>query len=137
MNKKFSKKVQKTLLLYNIFFVLIVITFCYFLPKILFYPPNSINTEFEKHIDLGFNYNIQCTVIVILATLISNGLFIFEIRKVRNWEKYVNVDTKDKNALEKLEKIKLNCFKIPSRLYIVHALIPPFIAALGLFATRD
>ncbi len=137
MNKKFSKKVQKTLLLYNIFFILIVLAFCYFLPKILFYPPNSINTEFEKHIDLGFNYNLQCTAIVILATLVSNGLFIFEIIKVKDWEKYANMDTQDEKILEKIEKIKLNCFKIPSRLYVVHALFPPFIAALGLFATRN
>ena len=129
MNKKFSKKVQKTLL--------IVLAFCYFLPKILFYPPNSINTEFEKHIDLGFNYNLQCTAIVILATLVSNGLFIFEIIKVKDWEKYANMDTQDEKILEKIEKIKLNCFKIPSRLYVVHALFPPFIAALGLFATRN
>ena len=133
MNKSFNKKTRKTLLLYNVFFVLAVSTFCFFLPRILSYPPNSVNTEFERHIDMGFNYNVQCVVTVILIMLISNAIFALEIRKVKNWEKYVNSDSDD----EVVEKIKKNCFSIPNRLYVIHALVPPIVTYLGLLAVRN
>ena len=136
-NKSFKSRVQKSLTLYNILFIIIVFVFCYFLPRLLSYPPNSVNTEFERNIDMGFNFNFQCIVIAVLVMLVSNTMFLLELRKIKGWKKYVDIETDDKEVLDKIEKIKINCFKIPSRLYVAHALIPPIAATIGLFATRN
>lgn len=137
MKKKssFKSKVQKSLTLYNILFVIVVYVFCFFLPRLLSYPPNSVNTEFERNIDMGFNFNVQCIAIAVLVMIVSNGMFLFELKKIKGWQKFVGVETDDEDSLKKLEKIKYNCFKIPSKLYVAHALIPPIAALIGLFAT--
>lgn len=132
-NKDFKNKIMKTLLFYNILFLIVSIVFISFIPKLLVYPPNSINTEFERHIDDGFLYNEQAVAIVIFALLASNVSFLMELRRVKGWEKYV--DSSGQNE-EKIEKIKRDCFKIPSRLYFFHVFVPTFATAVMLPLTR-
>ena len=50
-NKTFKRRILETLIFYNILFLLVTTVFVKFIPKLLVYPPNSINTEFERHID--------------------------------------------------------------------------------------
>ncbi|MBQ9314434.1 MAG: hypothetical protein IJ220_05500 [Clostridia bacterium] len=135
-NTSFKKRVLKSLLFYNVLFVIVTVIFCSVIPKLLIYPPNSINTEFERHIDDGYKYDNQCAVIILFAMLISNILFLYELRKIKGWEQYVNKEIKTQEDAIKLKKIKINCHKIPSKLYILHAFVPPIAAAIGLIATR-
>ena len=80
-NSNFQKRVMKSLLLYNILFVLVTVLFCRAIPKLLIYPPNSINTEFERHIDDGYKFDDQCTAIIIVAMIVSNALFFRRVKK--------------------------------------------------------
>lgn len=132
----FRKKVFQSLLFYNFLFVLVTVLFCNAIPKLLIYPPYSINTEFERHIDDGYKYDNQCAVIIIFALIVSNILFLLELRKIKGWEKFVGKEIVSNEDAKRLKKIKMNCNKIPSRLYILHAFVPPIAAVLGLIATR-
>ena len=132
MNNDFKKKVRKTLLLYNFFFILVALVFYFAIPMLLNYPPNSINTEFEKNIDAGYNYYQQYIATVLAIMALSNGIFMHEIKKIKRWKDYVDIDPKDTESLKKLDKLKRDCYKIPSKLYIIHALIPPIVTAIGL-----
>lgn len=136
-NMSFRKRVIQSLLFYNILFVFVTVIFCSAIPKLLVYPPDSINTEFERHIDDGYKYDNQCAVIILIAMLVSNAVFLIELQKIKGWEKYVKLNTKSKEDIEKLNKIKENCNRIPSRLYILHAFVPPIATAIGLIATRN
>ena len=52
MKSNFKKKTIKTLFAYNVFFVIVVMIIYCVITRLLSYPPNSINTEFEKNIDV-------------------------------------------------------------------------------------
>ena len=110
--------------------------FCKAIPKLLIYPPDSINTEFERHIDDGYRFDDQCAVIIIVAMIVSNALFFGELRKIKGWEKYVDGNIESEEDNKKLKKIKKNCNAIPTKLYLLHAFIPPIAVCIGLIATR-
>lgn len=135
-NKNFKKRVLHSLLFYNILFVFVTVVFCSAIPKLLVYPPDSINTEFERNIDDGYRYNDQCAVIITMAMLASNVVFLWELRKIHGWEKYREEIPEAEEEKKKLENIKKNCIKIPSRLYLLHAFVPPVVTAIGLMITR-
>lgn len=132
MSKSFRKKTAKTLLSYNILFVIVVFIIYCVITRLLSYPPNSINTEFEKNIDMGFNFNAQYIVTVLVGMIASSGIFLLELKKVRGWEKYIGYQGNDEKEIKKLNKIKRDCFKIPTTLYVIHALIPPIVTTVGL-----
>ena len=135
-NLNFKKKVFKSLLFYNFFFFLVTVIFCSAIPKLLVYPPNSINTEFERHIDDGYRYDNQCAVIILFAMVVSNIIFLIELRKIKGWEKYIDGEARTAEESLKLKKIKIACNKIPSKLYALHAFVPPIAAVIGLILTR-
>ena len=104
--------------------------------RLLSYPPNSINTEFEKNIDMGFNFNVQYAATVLLGMTLSNSIFLLELKKIKDWEKYIGYKENDPKTLERIDKIKKECYKMPTTLYVIHALIPPIVTCLGLLACR-
>ena len=100
------------------------------------YPPNSINTEFERHIDDGFYFDEQGFAIVLLAMVVSNATFLIELRRIKGWEKYAN-DAKETEVNDKeVQKIKKHCYVIPSKLYLYHAFVPVIATVIGLVFTR-
>ncbi len=132
MSENFKKKTRRTLLVYNILFVIVVFVIYCVITRLLSYPPNSINTEFEKNIDMGFNFNAQYIATVLVGMTVSNGIFLLELRKIRGWEKYIEYQGNDENEIKRVNKIKRECFKIPTTLYVIHALIPPIVTTVGL-----
>ena len=133
----FRTKVLMTLVLYNFLFIAIASIFIRSIPTLLIYPPNSINTEFERHIDDGFYYDEQGIAVTILALIASNTFFLLELRKIRGWEKYVDYEIKDEKERNKFEKIKRNCYVLPSKLYLFHAFAPAIVTAVLLPLTRS
>ena len=119
---KTIKQAYFSLLLYNILFIFVGFTFATIMPEILNYPPNSINNEFEKTIDLGLNYYVQTGMIIFLALIASNIYFILAIKKVTKYKKYIGKS--DNESLSQIEKIKAKCFHYPLQIYLVHATIP-------------
>ena len=136
MKSNFKKKTVKTLFAYNVFFVIVVMIIYCVITRLLSYPPNSINTEFEKNIDMGFNFNAQYAATVLLGMTLSNSIFLLELKKIKDWEKYIGYKENDPKTLERIDKIKKECYKIPTTLYVIHALIPPIVTCLGLLVCR-
>lgn len=134
--KSFSNRVRKTLIFYNVFFIIIAVIFIRAIPKLLVYPPDSINTEFERHIDDGFLFDEQCFGVVILALIASDALLLLELKRVKGWEKYINHIPNNEEEHKKLEKIKYQCCTIPSKLYFLHAFVPPIATSFFLMITR-
>lgn len=122
MKKNLDRKIFKLLMFYNVCFLVVVLIFCYALPIFLNYPPDSINNNFETTIDMGFKYNTQYFSIVVIAMIISNASFLFQIKKISGWEKIITGSLTDN---KKIEKIKATCFAAPEKLYLVHAFVPP------------
>lgn len=136
-NSSFKKRILRTLVLYNFLFIIVAVIFITAIPKLLVYPPNSINTEFERHIDDGFYYNEQGIAIAVVALLASNVTFLLELKKVKGWEKYIDDDLNSEERIKKLEKIKKHCYIIPSKLYLYHAFVPTIATSIGLAVTRS
>lgn len=129
-NKHFK---LKGILLYNIFFVLAATIFYYLIPVILNYPPNSINNAFERGIDDGMTFNVQFTLIIIVAMILFNSFFLYQVYKVSEYKKYTGKE--DEKSKEKLESIKRKCFSSPYKIYAVHALLPSIAIAFVLCVT--
>lgn len=132
MKKKMSIKV-KSLLLYNLFFMIIAIGFNYLIPVMLNYPPNSINNAFEQTIDGGLTFITQYSAIIIVTIIISNIFFISQIKSVEKYEEYILKD--DEESLAYLEKIKKKCFSLPNKIYLVHAMVPCLALTIILLVT--
>ncbi len=118
---KINDKV-KSILLYDLLFLIFATSFVLLIPALLNYPPNSYNTEFETTIDAGLYYNVQGFSIVLVAFLASNIYFIQSIRKMDKYK--LSADKNDAQSIKNLEKIKKDCFTMPYRIYIFHAIIP-------------
>lgn len=132
MNKKMSIKL-KSLLLYNLFFMIIAIGFNYLIPVMLNYPPNSINNAFEQTIDGGLTFITQYSAIIIVTIIISNIFFISQIKSVEKYKEYISKD--DEESLAYLEKIKKKCFSLPNKIYLVHAMVPCLALTIILLVT--
>lgn len=65
------KPSNKIIIIFTIAVIIIGIIFFPILPQILNYPPDSINNEFQKNIDLGILYTEQYILIIFLCFLIG------------------------------------------------------------------
>ncbi len=132
MKKKMSVKL-KSLLLYNLFFMLFAVVFYFLIPVMLNYPPNSINNEFEQTIDDGLTFGVQYSAIIIIADIISNVFFISQVKSVEKYKKYIGKEDEESKA--RIEKIKKKCFSLPNKIYLVHATVPCIVLIVILLMT--
>lgn len=135
METSFKKKTALTIILYNVCLILVVSIIYTVLPRLLSYPPDSINTSFETHIDMGYRFDDQYIAIVVCDMLISNLFFIYEISKIWNWEKYARQHGRVWETENKKEKIKRHAITMPSKIYFIYTFIPPIALTIGLIAT--
>lgn len=132
MIKTFNSKVQWSVLIYNFFLCIIIVIFYFAIPILLNYPPNSINNDFERTIDMGMKYREQYIAISVLGMFFSNLLLLLQLHKIKDWSDFAS----GKNTDEKrLKKIKRNCFETPSKLYVIHVFIPTLTVYAGLIVT--
>ena len=133
MYSDYKKKIKRVLFLYNIFFLIIVSIFYFVIPILLSYPPNSINNNFERMIDMGFTYRQQYIAIVIIGMLSSNILLLTNLKKISGWTQISESD--DEENYIKKKKIIYTCFTAPGKLYIIHVFIPVITIFIGLIIT--
>ena len=85
---------------------------------------------------IGFFFYEQAIAVVFLALIASNITFLVELRKVKNWSKYLDVENLNEEQKKECERIKRNCYRIPGRLYVFHAFVPVLATVVGLTLTR-
>lgn len=125
------KPSNKIIIIFTITVIIIGIIFFPILPRLLNYPPDSINNEFQRNIDLGILYTEQYILIIFLCFLI--GLIaiklstkILDINEDKDFSKY------NKDYTKIIGKI----FNLPYKIYLIHLLIPS-IAIISLYAISE
>lgn len=125
------KPSNKIIIIFTITILIVGIMFFPILPKILNYPPESINNEFQKNIDLGISYAEQYILIIFLCFLI--GLIaIKSSSKILDAIEDINFNTFNKENLKIINKI----FNLPYKIYFIHLIIPS-IAIISLYAISE
>lgn len=125
------KPSNKIIIIFTITVIIIGIIFFPILSRLLNYPPDSINNEFQRNIDLGILYTEQYILIIFLCFLI--GLIaiklstkILDINEDKDFSKYNKDNT----------KIIGKIFNLPYKIYLIHLLIPS-IAIISLYAISE
>lgn len=113
---KITNKIIKA---YTIALLIIGIIFFPIIPKMLNYPPDSINNEFQRNVDIGMTYTEQYCVLIFICYLI--GLITIKI-KTKKIEK-LDVNNLGKFSNEHFKNIN-SIFNLPYTIYLMHLIIP-------------
>ena len=114
---------------------LLVIGIIYYplIPKLLNYPPDSINNAFQIDVNY-FYYTTQFIAIVAFAVIAFLVILPFAFRKVNRVEKQKVFTLKDNKTLFSVIK---TCFNFPLILLIVVLVLPPLLVFLGLITLKQ
>lgn len=125
--KKNTKISTKMAISFSILALLVATLFYFLLPSLLNYPPDTINTQFDKEVSklyYIFQYMIAVFSILILFVL----YFKTSLKKIDKW-----METKDKKQISEIRKI---CFSYPFGLFVAVEFFPVIIVLLTLVLTR-
>lgn len=112
---------------FSIIALIVAILFYFLLPSLLNYPPDTINTQFDKEVSkLYYIYQYMIAVVAILLLFIV--YFKISLRKIDKW-----VKNKDKTKILEIRKI---CFSYPFKLFVTVEFLPVIIVLLTLMLTR-
>lgn len=123
--KKISKNWINLTLVYNIVFVLVALFFYPLVPKILCYPPNSIDNSFQIAIN-GLTYTQQYLMIVLSSLVIENSILIFSLRKINQLRNQLK---ETKNVTQGYYKLSKYILKIPNVIYFSQVVVPVMMIA--------
>lgn len=126
MKKKNFKISTKISFSFTIITGLVAIVFYYLLPTLLNYPPNAINTQFDKEVSKLY-YIYQYLIAISGIILLFIMYFKISLRKIDKWMKNKN----EKDILE----IRNICFKYPYKMFITIEILPVLIVLLTLVCT--
>lgn len=125
--KKHELKVStKISLSFSIITMFVGILFYFLLPNLLNYPPNTINTQFDKEVSKLY-YIYQYAIAIIGIILLFIVYFKTSLRKIDKWN--VNKNEKD------IQEIRKICFSYPYKLFAVIEILPVLIVLLTLVCT--
>lgn len=113
--KKQMKISTKLSILFTILTLAVAILFYFLLPSLLNYPPDTINTEFDKEVSKLY-YIFQYTIAIAVIIVFFNIYFKISLRGLDKW-----VETKDKN---KIPEIRKTCFQYPFKLFLTIEILP-------------
>ena len=122
-NKSISNKISIS---FSIITLIVGIIFYFLLPNLLNYPPDTINTEFDKEVSklyYIYQYLIALTSIILLAIL----YFKLSLKKLDTWVK--------NKEHSKIPEIRKTCFTYPFKLFIIIEIVPIAIVILTLMLT--
>ena len=111
---------------FTIITIFVAIIFYFLLPTLLNYPPNTINTQFDKEVSklyYIYQYLIAISGIILLFII----YFKFSLRKIDKW-------TQNKNNKE-IQEIREICFQYPYKMFITIEILPVIIVLLTLALT--
>lgn len=106
--------------IYILISVIMGVLFYPILPRILNYPPDSINNEFQSNIDLGLSYTLQFIIIITIGLITGIIVLKLLLRKIDKLQENSKEDLN--NTVNKKQFYKL--FNLPTKIYIVEIIIP-------------
>lgn len=120
---KVSTKISISFLL---ILLVVAVMFYFLLPNLLNYPPNTINTNFDKEVSKLY-YIYQYLIAIFGIAILAVIFFKISLRKVDKW--LSNKNSEDINEIRKI------CFKYPSKLFLIIEVFPVIIVLLTLVCT--
>ena len=136
MRKKINMCFVRIISLYTIISLLIVAILYPLLPRILNYPNDSIDNQFQINLE-GLTYTDQYLLLIPLILLFS--LSILFIRAFRMYRLISNINT-DKlsksQTITTLYKIRAFCYNTPYLLYFLEILVPLVFLPLTFFTLK-
>ena len=115
---------RKLTLINTLIFVLIASTLYIFLPKILNYPPNSIDNDFQIQI-VGIKYTTQFSILITVTTI----LFYFTLRFIYGKLSFLPSKAHLSNV-DALKKLRKKCFEYPYIMFLIELFVPSIIVAI-------
>ena len=137
MEKKFLSKIPINMkLTFACIIGLIIIGLLYYplIPKLLNYPPDSINNAFQIKVNY-FYYTAQYIAIVAFAVIAFLIILPILFRKVNKIDKATNLDI-SKNTDDVISIIK-TCFNFPIVMLLTFMILPTLILFLGLLFLKQ
>ena len=118
--KKISNKISSY---FAITTILVGIVFYFIIPNILNYPPDIINTEFDRQLsNIYYSYQYLITLFSIISIVII--YFKISLRKIDSW-----IENKNKDEILEIRKL---CFTYPFKLFVTIEFLPVSIVILTL-----
>lgn len=136
MKNTISKLLKKnvklyTVLAYGVNLLFGIILAYYFLPILLNYAPNSINTEFDKEFSSGFTYFMQfCLIYLVIFSLESTWLLL-KMKDFHHLDTLAENAKNDVNEEKRLENVIKKSLKIPTSSFMVLTFLPTSIVTLA------
>lgn len=126
MMKKTMNISTKISISFSIITIIVGILFYFLLPSLLNYPPDTINTEFDKEVSKLY-YIFQYAIAIFGIILLFIIYFKISLRNIDKW-----VQNKDKSKIPEIRKI---CFQYPFKLFVTIEIFPVIIVLLTLMCT--
>lgn len=124
---KKTKKMSTRISIYFAVLIIVIGTVFYFLlPSLLNYPPDTINSQFDKEVSklyYMYQFAIALTAIIIIFTI----FFKIKLKKVDEW-----ITTNDVNLIPDIRKL---CFSFPFQLFVAIEIFPTTIVLITMVST--
>ena len=124
-NMKISTKMT---LYFCILLITIGVVFYFILPNLLNYPPDTINTQFDKEVSVLY-YCFQFLIAFLFILILFVIYFKFKLTKIDKWE---NDKPTDKETILEIRKL---CLSFPYKLYVILEIFPVAIVSIVLQLT--
>lgn len=125
--KKYELNIStKISIAFSIITIIVGVVFYFLLPNLLNYPPNTINTQFDKEVSKLY-YIYQYAIAMVGIVLLFIIYFKISLRKIDKWNR--NKNKKDINEIRRI------CFSYPYRLFATIEIFPVTIVLTTLLLT--
>ncbi len=129
MTKYLDELIKKNIKIYSIvayglILLLGVALTYYFLPALLNYGPNTINTDFDKAFSGGLTYLNQFVIIYFVLFFIEVVWLSWQLREFERFDKLTESSKTSKAKYEKYLRVVQKCFQIPRMSFILIAILP-------------
>ena len=125
-NKKRFNISTKISFSFTVITILVAIIFYFLLPTLLNYPPNTINTQFDKEVSKLY-YVYQYLIAISGIILIFIVYFKISLRKIDKW-----LETRD---IKEIPEIREMCYMYPYKMFTTIEIFPVIIVLLTLALT--
>ena len=136
MKNKFSTLLKKnvqlyTILVYGLVLLLGVFSAYYFLPILLNYAPDTINTEFDRQFSSGFTYFMQFSVIYVVLFFLESMWLLHIMKDFHGLDTLVKDAKTNPKEKERLHRVIKKSLTIPKTSFTFIALITTAIVGIA------
>lgn len=96
----------------------------YYLPLLLNYGPNTINTEFDLAVSGGISYSAQFILLYFAILLVGIPYLLWQTKDFKNINTLKEKSKNDSEAKKKYDKIISKCVSLPLQVFLIISFLP-------------